>query len=50
MQKVQEPAEQVEDMAKKYKGKSDLGANHVWREDMPECIKVVLKEYEDIFP
>ena len=37
-------------MAKKYKGKSDLGAIHVWGEDVPECIKVVIKEYEDIFP
>ena len=47
--KVQEPTEQV-DVAKQYKGKSDLGAVHVWREDMPECIKAVLKEYSDIFP
>ena len=29
IQKVQEPTEQV-DVAKKYKGKSDLGAVHVW--------------------
>ena len=43
------PTEQV-DVAKQYKGKSDLGAVHVWREDMPECIKAVLKEYSDIFP
>ena len=49
IQKVQEPTEQV-DVAKQYKGKSDLGAVHVWREDMPECIKAVLKEYNDIFP
>ena len=49
-QKVQEPPEQVEDVAKKYKRKLDLGAIYVWREDMPECIKAVLKEYEDIFP
>ena len=49
IQKVQEPIQQV-DVAKKYKGKSDLGAFHVWREDMPECIKIVIKEYSDIFP
>ena len=49
IQKVQEPIEQV-DVAKKYKGKSDLGAIHVWREDMLECIKAILKEYSDIFP
>ena len=49
IQKVQELTEIV-DVAKKYKGKSDLGAVHVWREDMPKCIKVVLKEYGDIFP
>ena len=46
---MQEPTEQVE-VVKKYKGQSDLGAVHVWREDMLECIKVVLKEYDDIFP
>ena len=50
IQKVEEPAEQVEDVAKKYKGKSDLGAVHVWREDMPDGVKAVLEEYEDIFP
>ena len=49
IQKVQEPTEQV-DVAKQYKGKSDLGAVYVWREDMPKCIKAVLKEYNDIFP
>ena len=37
-------------VAKQYKGKSDLGAIHVYREDMPKCIKAVLKEYSDIFP
>ena len=47
--KLQEPTEQV-DVAMQYKGKSDLGAVHVWREDMPECIKAILKEYNDIFP
>ena len=30
IQKVQEPAKQIEDVATKYKGKSDLGAVHVW--------------------
>ena len=49
IQKVQEPTKQI-GVAKEYKGKSDLGAVHVWREDMPECIKPVLKEYGDIFP
>ena len=44
---MQGPTKQVEDVAEKYKGKSDLGAVHVWLEDMLECI---LKEYEDIFP
>ena len=46
---MQEPTEEV-DVAKQYKRKSDLGAVHVWREDMLECIKAVLKEYNDIFP
>ena len=49
IQKVQEPAEQV-DVAKQYKRKSDLGAIHVWRGDMLECIQAILKEYNDIFP
>ena len=49
IQKVQEPTEQV-DVVKKYQGKSYLGAVHVWEEDMPKCIKAVLKEYNDIFP
>ena len=48
IQKVQEPTEQA-DVAKKYKGKSDLGAVHLWRKDMPKCIKAVLKEYGKIF-
>ena len=39
-----------ENVAKKYKGKSDLGAIHLWREDIPEEIKVVLRKYDDIFP
>ena len=38
------------DVAKQYKGKSDVGAVHVWREDMLKCIKAVLREYSDIFP
>ena len=50
IQKVQGPTEQVEDVTKKYKGNSDPMAVHVWREDMPECIKAVLKKYADIFP
>ena len=37
-------------MAKKYKGKSDLGAVHFWREDLPAEINAVLNEYEDVFP
>ena len=36
-------------VAEKYKGKSDLGAVHVWREDLPSEIKAVLDEYEDVF-
>ena len=39
-----------EKVAKKYKGKSDLGAIYLWREDLPTEIKVVLDEYEDVFP
>ena len=37
-------------MDEMYKGKSDLGAVHLWREDLPEEIKVVLKKYDDVFP
>ena len=37
-------------MATKYKGKSDLGVVHLWWEDLPKEIEVVLKEFEDIFP
>ena len=37
-------------MATKYKGKSDLGVSHLWREDWPKETKVVLKGFEDIFP
>ena len=32
-----------ENVAKKYKGKSDLGTIHLWREDLPEEIKPNLK-------
>ena len=39
-----------ENVAKKYKGKSDLGAIYLWREDLPEEIKAVLKKYDDVFP
>ena len=39
-----------ENVAEKYKGKSDLGAIHLWREDLPIEIKVVLNDYEDVFP
>ena len=38
-----------ENAAKKYKGKSDLVAVHLWREDLPEEIKVVLRKYDDVF-
>ena len=39
-----------DNVAQKYKGKSDLGAVHLWREDLPEEIKAVLKNYDDVFP
>ena len=39
-----------DDVAEKYKGKSDLGAINLWREDLPEEIKVVLRKYYDVFP
>ena len=48
IQKVKESKE--EDVALKHKGKSDLGAVHLWREDLPKEIEVVPKEFEDIFP
>ena len=38
-----------ENVAEKYKGKSDLGAVHLWREDLPAEIKAVLNDYEDVF-
>ena len=44
------PMVKEENVAEKYKGKSDLGAVHLWREDFPAEIKVVLNEYEDVFP
>ena len=38
-------------MAMKYKGKSDLGAMHLWWGDLlMEKIEAILKEFEDIFP
>ena len=37
-------------MAEKYKGKSRLGAIHLWREDLLAEIKAVLNDYEDVFP
>ena len=36
-------------MATKYKGKSDLGVAHLWREDLPKEIEAILKEFEDVF-
>ena len=39
-----------DNVAKKYKGKSDPGAVHLWREDLPIEIKVVLNNNEDAFP
>ena len=48
IRKVEELKE--EDVATKYKGKSDLGVSHLWREDLPKEIEAVLKEFEDIFP
>ena len=39
-----------EDVTEKYKGKSDLGVVNLWREDLPEEIKAILKEYNDVFP
>ena len=37
-------------MATEYRGKSDLGAAHLWWEDLPKEIEAVLKDFEDIFP
>ena len=42
--------ESEEDVAAKYKGKSELGAVHLRWEDLPQAIEVVLKELEDVFP
>ena len=39
-----------ENVAMKYKGKSDLGAVHLWREALSIEIIIVLNEYEDLFP
>ena len=38
-----------ENLAEKYKGKSNLGAVHLWREDLPTELKAILKGYEDVF-
>ena len=48
IRKVKELKE--EDVATKYKGKSNLGVSHLWREDLPKEIETVLKRFEDIFP
>ena len=37
-------------MVAEYEGKYDLGAAHLWREDLPQKIEVVLKELDDSFP
>ena len=39
-----------DNVAEEYKGKSDLCAVHLWREDLPEEIKAVLRKYDDVFP
>ena len=39
-----------ENVAEKYKGKSDLGAVHLWREDLLVEIRAVLNDYKDVFP
>ena len=41
---------QKENVAEKYKGKSDLGAVHLWREDLATKIKTVLNDYKDVSP
>ena len=33
-----------ENVAEKYRGKSDLGVVHLWREDLPTEIKAVLND------
>ena len=47
---IQKVNESEEDVAMKYKGKSDLCALHPWQKDLPQEIEAVLKEFEDIFP
>ena len=37
-------------MDEKCKGKPNLGAVHLWREDLPAETKVVLNDYKDVFP
>ena len=39
-----------DNVAEKYKGKSDLGVIHLWREDLPAEIKAVLRKYDYVFP
>ena len=39
-----------ENVAEKYKGKSDLGEIHLWGEDLPTEIRAVLNDYEGVFP
>ena len=39
-----------DNVAEKYKRKSDPGAFHLWRENLPKEIKVALKKYDDVFP
>ena len=48
VKRVQEPAERVNDVAEQKKEKAEV--TPVWREDLPASIKVVLEEYNDIFP
>ena len=39
-----------ENVAEKYKGKSDLGVVHLWREDLPAKIRAILNDYENVHP
>ena len=38
-----------ENVTEKYKGKSDLGAVHLWKEDLQAEMKAALKDYKDVF-
>ena len=49
LSRVVRMVKEADKVADKYKGKSDLGAVHLWREDLPEEIKAVLKKYDDVF-